>query len=169
MRELEELDFLELVLAENAARVFSGGAGFRAEAGGPGRHVNRQVFLGNRFVAIKIVQLDFRSGREPEVAVFDFEKIGREFGQLARTHERGGVDQEGGKDFRVAVLARMNVEKEIGESALEPSAPAFVDGETRAGDLCGRRQIQNARAFSDLPMWLRLEIKSWGSAPAADF
>src|SRR5467141_5198205 len=120
MRELEELDFLELVLAENAACVLSGGAGFRAEAGGPGGHVNRQLFLGNRFIAIKIVQLDFGRGREPEVGVFDFEEIGGKFGQLAGTHERGGVDQKGGKNFRVAVLMRMNVEKEIGKRALEP-------------------------------------------------
>src|SRR5713226_5416577 len=154
MRELEELDFLELVLAENAARVFSGGAGFGAEAGGPGGHVNRKLFLGNRFIAVKIVQLDFGRGREPEVGVFYFEEIGGEFGQLARTHERGGVDQKGGENFYVAVLACMNVEKEIGKSALESGAPALVNGETRAGDLCGRWQIQNARAFTHFPVGL---------------
>src|SRR6266481_4945640 len=132
MRELEELDFLELVLAENAARVFSSGAGFGAEAGGPGSRENRQLFLRNRFIAIKIVQLDFGSGREPEVAVFYFEEVGGEFGQLARTHERGGVDQKRGKNFCVAVLTRVNVKEEIGESSLEPGAPAFVNGETRA-------------------------------------
>src|SRR5882724_8422331 len=169
MRELEELDFLELVLAENAARVFSGGAGFGAEAGGPGGHENRQLFLRNRFIAIKIVQLDFGSGREPEVAVFYFEEVGGEFGQLARSHERGGVDQKRGKNLRVAVLTRVNVEKKIGESALKPGAPSFINGETRAGDLCGGRQIQNVRAFAYFPMGLRLEIKFWGSTPAADF
>src|SRR5262249_55645415 len=35
-RELKQLDLLELVLAQDAARVASGGAGFGAEAGGPG-------------------------------------------------------------------------------------------------------------------------------------
>src|SRR6266436_5645204 len=134
MREREELDFLELVLAENAARVFTGGAGFRAEAGGPGSHENRQLFPGNRFIAIKIVQLDFGSGREPEVGVFYFEEIGGEFGQLARTHERGGVDQKRGKNFRVAVLTRVNVEEEIGEGALKPGTPSFVHGKPRAGN-----------------------------------
>ena len=114
MRELEKLDFLELVLAENATRVFPGGAGFGTEAGGPSGHENGQLFLGNRFIAIKIVQLDLGRGRQPEVGVFDLEEIGGEFGQLARTQERGGVDQKRGENLRVAVLTRVNVEKEIG-------------------------------------------------------
>src|SRR5262249_11839964 len=58
VRELEELDFLELMLAEDAAGIFSGGSGFRAEAGCPGGDVNWQLFLGNGFVAIKVVEFD---------------------------------------------------------------------------------------------------------------
>src|SRR6476661_8442506 len=169
MRELEELDFLELVLAENAARVFSGGAGFGTEAGGPGGHENGEVIFRNRFLAIKIVQLDFGSGREPEVAVFNLEEIGCEFGQLARTRERGGVDQKRGKNFRVTVLPRMDIEKEIGQRAFEPGAPAFINGKTRAGNLTGRSQIQDPCAFTHFPMGLRLETKFRGRAPAADF
>jgi len=54
MRELEELDFLKLVLAENTAGVFSSGAGFRAEASRPGGDVNGEFFLGNGFVPIQL-------------------------------------------------------------------------------------------------------------------
>src|SRR5882724_8083925 len=169
MRELKELDFLELVLAENTARIFSGGAGFRAEASGPGGHVNWQLFLRNRFIAIEIVQLDFGSGREPEVAVFYLEEIGREFGQLARTHERGGVRQKWWKNLRVAVFACVNIQEEVREGAFQPGTPAFVNGEARTGDFCGGGQIQNVRAFAGFPMGLGLEIKFRGSAPTADF
>ncbi len=59
MSELEELDFLELMLPENAARIFSGGACFGAEAGGPGGDADREFFFGDSFVAVEVVELDF--------------------------------------------------------------------------------------------------------------
>ena len=40
MRELEQLYFLELVLAQDAARIFSRGTGFGAETRGPGGDPN---------------------------------------------------------------------------------------------------------------------------------
>ena len=61
MRELEELHLLKLVLAQDAARIFSRRASLGAEARRPRGHVNRQFFLGNRFVAVEIVQLRLRS------------------------------------------------------------------------------------------------------------
>src|SRR6266478_1296514 len=85
MRELEKLDLLKLMLAEDAASVFSSGAGFGAEAGGPGSDVDGEFFLGNGLVTVEIVEFDFGSWGEPEVAVLQFEKISSEFWQLART------------------------------------------------------------------------------------
>ena len=46
MRELEKLNLLELMLAENAAGVFSGGAGFGAEASSPGGNMDGEFFFG---------------------------------------------------------------------------------------------------------------------------
>ena len=67
------------------------------------------------------------------------------------------------------MLARVHVEEKICKRTLEPRSPAFVNGEARAGDLCGRRQIQNARAFADFPVGLWREIEFGRRAPAADF
>ena len=86
--KFEKLNFLELMLPENAACVFPGGACFRAETSGPGSKKNRQLAFRQRFVAIKIMKLDFRRGRKPEVRPLYFEEIGGEFWQLAGTHER---------------------------------------------------------------------------------
>src|SRR5690349_15631892 len=87
VRELEELDLLELMLAEDAAGVFSGCSGFRTEASRPSGDVNGQLFLGNGLVAIKIVELNLGGGCEPKVRAFELEKIGGEFRQLARAGE----------------------------------------------------------------------------------
>src|SRR2546421_11941668 len=84
MGELEEFDFLKLMLAKNAAGVFSSGSRFGAEAGGPSGDVYGQLFLGNGLVPVQIVELDFGSWREPEDGVLNFEQIIGEFWQLPR-------------------------------------------------------------------------------------
>src|SRR6202171_1205553 len=89
MRELEELDLLELMLAEDAARVFSRGAGLGSEAGRPRGDVDGEFFFGNGLVPVEIVEFDFGCGREPKVGVLDFEQISGEFRQLAGAGEWG--------------------------------------------------------------------------------
>src|SRR6266852_8488785 len=169
MRELVELDFLKLMLTENAAGVFSSGAGFGAEAGGPRRDVDGKFFFGNVFVTIEIVQFYFGSGREPEISIFDLEKVSAEFWQLAGAGERGGVHKEGRQDFGVAVLTGVHVEKEIREGALEASSPAFINGEAGARDFRGGGEVENAGTLADFPVWLGSEIEFRRRAPAADF
>ncbi len=79
MGELEELNLLELMLAEDPAGVFSRGAGFGAEAGRPRGDVDGEFFFGNRFVAIEIVKFYFRSRGKPEIRVLYSKEIGGEF------------------------------------------------------------------------------------------
>src|ERR1700674_5076102 len=159
MGELEELDLLELMLAEDSAGVFSSGAGLGAEAGRPRGDVDGEFFFGNRFVPIEIVKFYFRSRCKPKIGVLYFEEIGGELRQLARAGERPGVHQEGRQNFGVAVLACVDIEKEICEGALKASSPALVNGEARAGDLRGGGEIEDAGAFSDLPLWVWRKIK----------
>jgi hypothetical protein len=87
MSKFKQLNLLELMLPENAACVFPGGARFRSETGSPGGEENRKLAFRQSFVAIKIVQLDFRRGREPEVGALYLEEIGSEFWKLAGTQE----------------------------------------------------------------------------------
>src|ERR1700674_1503249 len=169
MGELEQLDFLKLMLAEDPAGVFSSGAGFGAEAGCPRGDVDGEFFFRNGLVPIEIVKFYFRSRCKPEIGVLYLEEIGSELRQLARAGERRGVHKEGGKNFRVAVLARVDVEEEIREGTLEAGSPALVNGESRAGDLRGGGEIEDACAFSDIPVRLWREIKFRRHTPAADF
>ena len=55
VRELEKFDLLKLMLAQDSARILPRRSRFRPEASRPRGHLNRELFLGNRFVAIKIV------------------------------------------------------------------------------------------------------------------
>src|SRR5690242_11618943 len=166
--EFEKLDFLELMLAEDAARIFSGRPGFGAEASGPGRDINGQLFLGNGFVTIKIVEFNLGGGCEPEIRAFELEKVGREFRQLARAGERRAVHQEWRKDLRVAVLASVNVEEEVRQGPFEARSPAFINGETSSSNFGGGFQIQDSRAFAHFPVWPGLEIEFWGRAPTTN-
>src|SRR5260370_32379734 len=169
MRELEKLDLLELMLGEDAAGVFSSGAGFGAEAGGPRGDAEGEFFLGNGFVAVEIMEFNFGSWRKPKVGVLDFEKISGEFRQLARAGERRGVHQERRQDLRVTVLARVHVEKKIRERALQPRSPSFVHCKTRPRDFCCGGKIENSRAFADFPMRPGDEIEFRCGTPATDF
>src|SRR5437588_7872395 len=169
MRELEEFDLLKLMLAENTAGVFSSGAGFGAEAGGPGGDVNGEFFFGNGFVPIQIVELDFGSGREPEVGALDFEKISGELRQLACAGQGCGVHQEGRQDFRVVVLAGVHIEKKIRERALQARTPALVNSESRAGDFRGNCEVEYSWRFANVPVCLGLKIELRRNSPTADF
>jgi len=125
--------------------------------------VNRKLFLGNRFIAVKIVQLDFGSGREPEVGVLYFKEIGGEFGQLAAPMSDAvltGMVEESPSSRAHAYERRGKNWQERARAG----APAFVNGETRAGDLCGGRQIQDACAFAT-SQWGFGGKSNFGGAP----
>jgi hypothetical protein len=115
--ELDQLDLLELVLADDAARVFAGGAGLGAEAGGVGGEADGQARVVEDLVAVEVGDGDLGGGDEPVVVVFELaagdgfgvgigaaEEVFGELGQLAGAEEGLGVDHEGRQDFGVAVL-----------------------------------------------------------------
>ena len=67
------------------------------------------------------------------------------------------------------MLARVQVEHEVHQRALQLRAQVPVDGEARAGQLHGALQVENAEFGPQIPMRLRSEIKFRRRAPAADF
>ena len=73
---------------------------------------------------------------------------------------------EGRENFRVSVRGVCIQEKGC-KCALHSRAKAAIDCEARAGDLCGALEIENPRAFGDLPMRPRRKIEFHRRAPAA--
>ena len=72
------------------------------------------------------------------------------------------------EDLPVAVLARVHVQHEIDEGALQPGPCAEVEREAGAGDLGGALEIQDAEARADVPVGLRLEVEARRLAPGLD-
>src|SRR5713101_2967010 len=115
------------------------------------------------------MELNFRGGRKPEIRAFQLEEVGGKFRQLTRAHERRCVYKKWRKNFRVSVLARVDIEEKIREGALEACSPAFVNRETGAGDFGRSLKIQNSSAFADFPVRPGLKIKFRRRAPTANF
>ena len=166
--ELEHLDFLKLMLAEDAASVLAGGASFGAKAGGPGAGFDGQKSGIEGFVAIEAGELNLGGGGEPKVGAFEMKHFRGKFGQLANAGKRRRVHQERRKIFGVAV-ASVDVEKEICQGALEPRSQRAVKGKSRTGNFGGARQVENAGALAQFPVGARSEIELRWRSPAPHF
>ena len=110
------------MLTFEPARVTPSRARLRAETGGPRAYLYRQFGFVDRLIAVQAGQLDLGRRGEPEIRALKVKHVGGEFRQLTDAGQRSGVDQKRRKNFGVAVLARVHVQKEIRQSAFEPGA-----------------------------------------------
>ncbi len=177
--ELDELDLLELMLADHAAGVFAVGAGFGAEAGGVGGEGDGAGAEVDDFVAEDVGDGDFGGGDEPVVGVLELaggegafvvavEEVFGEFGELADAVEGPGVDHVGREDLDVAVARGVEVDHEVGEGAFEAGAGAEVEDEAGAGDLGGAFEVEDAEGFAKLPVGFGSEVEGGDGAPGFD-
>ena len=103
-------------------------------------------------------------GDEVVIAIGELEEVFLELRQLPRAEERVGVDDERRDDFDVA-MPLMHVEHEVDERAIQLRAGAGEDRESRAGDLRGALEVEDAQPFADVPMGFRREGKRRLLAP----
>src|ERR1019366_6760557 len=167
--ELHQFHLLELVLADDAANVAAVAAGLAAETRRVGAELDGQLLRLQRLVAINIGDRDFGGRDQPEIGVLALEQVFGEFGKLAGAVEAGGIHQEGGQHFGVAVFPGMHVEEKVYKCALQPGAQAPVEREARAGDLAGAREIEDTELGTEVPMCLGLEVELRWLANSADF
>ncbi len=174
-REFDELDLLELVLADHAADVFAVAAGFAAEAWCPGAEGDGELRFVEGLVAEEVGDGDLSGGDEPVIAILKFAGVGAlvvavkgvfgELRELAGPEEGTRVDHEGREDFGVSVLAGVEIEHEVGEGALEARSGAVVDDETGAGDFSGPVEVEDVEVFAEIPVRFRGEVEGGLSAP----
>ena len=167
-RELEHFDFLKLVLALQAARIFPGGSGLGAETGCPRAELDRQGVGVESFIAIETGKFDFGRRRQPKVRAFEVKHIRREFRQLAHAGQRRRVHDERRKNFRVPAC-RMRIEEKIRQCPFHPRAEAAIQCESRAGDFRCALKIKDSGALGDFPVRPRREIKFRRRAPTPHF
>ena len=184
--ELDQLDLLELMLADDAARVLARRARLGAEAGRVGRQTDRQPRLVQNLVAIKIGDRNLGGWYQPVIIVFvaavrstfgigvrAAEQILGKLGQLPGAEERLAVDHKRRQHFRVAVAssfarARVQVEHEADQRPFEARSGAHVHRKARARELGRALQVENAQRLAQLPVRLGLEVEGWLLAPGFD-
>ena len=91
------------------------------------------------------------------------------FGKLARAGHRLARDHERRDHLGVAVLARVQIQHELDQRALQRRARSEIKREARAGDLAGALEVEDAQPFTDRDVILRREIDDTRRAPAPDF
>ena len=148
--EFDQFDFIELVHAEDAARVATGGSGFTAEARRVGGVLHGERGAVEDFAGVDVGDGDLGGGDEVEV-VAGFVEILFEFGKVAGADEAAGKDEGGRPDFVVAALGLL-VEHEVDEGADEARALAGIEGEPGAGDFGRSLEIDEAEAFGNVPV-----------------
>src|SRR5262249_16109800 len=123
----------------------------------------------DRLIAIKIVKFDLTGRRQPKICVLYLEKVSRKFRQLPSARQRSSIYKKGRQNLGISVLHGVDIQEKTGKGTFQTSAPAFVYGKSRAGNLCRNFQIQDSRLLPNFPMGSGLIIKLWRRAPTSDF
>ena len=126
----EDLDLVELVDAQQAARVAPGRAGLAPVARRVRHEPHRQVGLGEDLVAPDRRERHLGGGDAPEVVALDGVGVVGELGQLAGGGERGGGDERRRPDLLEGV--GVAVEGELAQAAAQRGAEAPQHREHRA-------------------------------------
>ena len=123
-RDVHELDLVELVLANHAARVLPVRSRLRAEARRVRRQAQRQPIRFDDRVAHEVRQRHLgRRNQAQLVLALEREQIRGELRQLARAEQRRIVDEIRHVRLAVAVLARVHVEHELRDRAMQAARP----------------------------------------------
>ncbi|CRD57893.1 hypothetical protein BN126330174 [Stenotrophomonas thermophila] len=164
----DQLDLLELVLADHAAHVAPAAAGLGTEAHRVGGHAQRQALGIDDLVAHDVGQRHFR-GRDQVargIAHGGLEQVVLELRQLAGAAQRIGVDQQRHVGFLITVLAGMQVDHELGQRTVQARDRAAQHGEARTGQLGRGLAVQPAIAGAQFDVVEHLEVELARGTPA---
>ena len=123
--DLHELDLLELMLPKHAARILAVGTGLGPKARRVRRDLDRQLRRFEDRLAHEVRQghLGGRNQIETACAVH-CEQLARELRQLARAEQRVLVDEIRHVGLGISMLARMQIEHELSQGAVQPGQAA---------------------------------------------
>ena len=134
MGDLDELDLVELVHADDALVVTTGAACFAAETGGVGSHFDGKLVLGEDGFPVEVGDGDLGGGSEEELAVVGAIHVIFELRQLGGAEHALAFDEERDVDLFVAVFVALGIEEKLDEGALELGAGTAIDGKAATGD-----------------------------------
>ena len=166
--ELDELDLVELVLADQAARIAAGAASLGAEARRVAAVVLRQLAAVEDLIAVVVRRRHLSRRHEVVVETLEFEHVIGKLRQLARTRHARLVGDVRCEHLRVAVLVGVQVHHEVDAGALEAGAESLVEREARARDLGSAVGVEDVELRAEIPVRLRLEVELRRLPPLAD-
>ena len=147
-----QLNFVELVQADQAPGVAPVGACLAAETGGVGHVFEGELLSRDHLITVQRGDRDFGGGGEPEVVVGALETLLGEFGQLARAGKAGAVHQDRRHHFGVAA-GGVAIEHEGDQGPLQPGALAQQRHETALGDAHRTlATVEQSKPFGNLPV-----------------
>ena len=139
----DQLDFLELMLADIPARVLARRSRLGTEARSECGQLDRQRGVGEDLLADAVGQADF-AGRDQPVIFAGAERIFGELGQLSGAEHRFAAHQQRRRAFG-ETRGGLAVEHELPERALKPRHLPAQKGEARACDQRAGLEIEAER------------------------
>ena len=161
--KLDHLNFVELVLANDAAGVATGGTGLLAEAGGEGGVAARQGVGVEDLAGVQVGEHDLGGG-DQEVVARDVVGVVLELGQLTRAKHGLTLDDDRRPPLLKAT-ARVRVQEEVDKGALQAGAGATENGEAAAGELVAALEVEDVQIGAQIPVRLKVEVELARGAP----
>src|SRR3989304_5107169 len=157
--ELDQFDFIELVLPYKPFYVFSVTSRLLPETGGIGGIRNGERIFIQYLAAVDVCNRDLRGWDKIVVPPLYLKKVFLKLGQMPRAYEAVAFYHKRRQDLQIAVLFCVKVEHEIDKRPLKERANAFHKGKPRARNLPRPLKINNAEGLPYFHMFLRGEGK----------
>ena len=151
-----QLHLGELMLAQHAARIAPGTAGFRTETGRKRGQAQGQIGFAEDFLCGEIGQRHFGGWDQPS-AIRRAEQIFGEFRQLAGAIHGAVIHQQGHGAFGITVSLCMQVQHPLAKRAFQARERTLQHSKARPGQLRRRGEIHQAERFTQFKMLLGLK------------
>ncbi len=167
--EGDQLDFVELMQANEAPRVFTVRAGLTPEARRIGGVANGQRLLRQHFLSMQVCHGYFCGGDQEEFLIAYLKQVFLEFRQLPGPRHGRAIDEEGRQHLTISVLAGMPIEHVVDERAFESRPQARQHGKAGFRHTHGTIEVQNSKRLSEIPVRLGRSGECGGPAPSTHF
>ena len=174
--QLDELDLIELVLADQPARVLAARARLRAEARRVRGQPDREVRGVEDLIHVEVGDLDLGGRRQEQIMVgilvgpdgeLELEQVRLELRQLPGAAQRRAPHDRRWPHLGVA-MRRVEIEHVVDERAGQLRCAIAEHGEPRPGDPRAGLEVEDAEALADLPVRLRREAIRGLVAPGVE-
>ena len=143
--EFDQLNLIELMLANQTSRILAIGACFTAKAGSVGDEIHGEVFCRQDFIREDIGHGNFGGGNQKVVGSFHMKQVGFKLGQVARSKEAAAVGHKGWEDLQITMLPGVNMQHEVHEGPFQKCPRAVIVGKSSSRNFSSPLRIKNSQ------------------------